>query len=77
MMSLQQINIQQFNIITQKNCDLSDTSIMQADELISYMNVNCEYDTAVNVSINNMHIKFHYNDIHIITINGRERKIII
>lgn len=40
----------QFFFITQKNCDLNDTSIMQSDEPLLSVNANCEYDIAVNVS---------------------------
>lgn len=43
-------NNHQLHIVTQNNCDLKDTSIMQADKKVFYVNANCEYDTAVNVS---------------------------
>lgn len=41
----------QFIFITQKNCDLDDTSIMPTDDFLPNTKVNCSYDAAVNVSI--------------------------
>lgn len=45
----------QLVFITQKKCDLNDTSIIAADEFAPRMNGNtvntrCEYDVVVNVS---------------------------